>query len=248
MVTIAHISDLHCGERANPRLDAACAALNGLGADLIVATGDITHSGRNREYELARQFFAGLTAPVVACPGNHDAPVFNPVARLSAPFARFRALGLATGWDSACGVVSVRSVNTARAIQARRDWSQGVYHKDDFAALGASFSTSARFRVIACHHPPHAPSGAALSVSTRGVERALEALVGPHHFLCGHLHQAFVYEVNGARRLQVMTSPTLASERERGEAPGFRVIRFSDTCSTTVWRWTVEGYAPSPLG
>lgn len=134
MVKIAHISDLHCGEASPSRLDRARDAINSQGCDVVVATRDITHSGRRREYAVARRFFAALNAPVVGCPGNHDAPVFDPVVRLFSPFSRFEGLGLASRWDSKCGLVSIRSFNSARAVQLRWDWSQGAYVRQDFAA------------------------------------------------------------------------------------------------------------------
>lgn len=245
MVTIAHISDLHCGETPGPRLDRALDAINSLGCDVVVATGDVTHNGRRREYAVAQRFFAALNAPVVACPGNHDAPVFNPIARLLSPFVRFTRLGLASRWDSKCGLVSIRSLNSARAVQARQDWSQGVYRRRDFAALPNSFSPDASFRIIACHHPPHTPPQERMALSTRGLGRTLPLLGGTHLFLCGHLHHAADFVVDGFPHLRVMTAPTLTSKRERGEAPGFRVIAFKDFLTVTTWRWTGDGYAPA---
>lgn len=245
MVTIAHISDLHCGETPGSRLDRALDAINSIGCDVVVATGDITHNGRHREYKVAQRFFAALNAPVVGCPGNHDAPVFDPVARLLFPFSRFDGLGLASWWESRCGLVSVRSLNSARGVQARRDWSQGVYRRGDFAALSDSFSPDAKFRIIACHHPPRTPPRERMALSTRGLGRTLPLFGGAHLFLCGHLHHAADFVVDGFPHLRVMTAPTLTSKRERGEAPGFRVITFEDSLTVTTWRWTSDEYAPA---
>lgn len=245
MVTLAHISDLHCGEASHSRLDRARDAINSLGCDVVVVTGDITHSGRRREYAVARRFLADLNTPVVGCPGNHDAPVFDPMARALAPFARFDELGLATRWDSKCGSVSVRSLNSARAIQARLDWSQGAYRRRDFSNLSNSFVEGARFRIIACHHPPHGPLQMRMAISTRGAVRALTLLRGQHVILCGHLHHAADFAVEGLPHLRVMTAPTLASKRERGEAPGFRVIEFSQSLTVADWRWRGDEYSPA---
>lgn len=246
MVRVAHISDLHCGEVPARRLQYAREAINSQGSDVIVATGDITHSGRRREYEIAREFFASLNAPVVICPGNHDAPVFNPVARLFAPFARVQGLRLDSRWDSECGLVSIRAFNSARAVQARRDWSQGVYAPRDFLAMRASFPASAAFRVIACHHPPHTPPSGRMAIATRGLGRTLPLLAGEHLFLCGHLHYGAAYAVTGYPHLKVMTAPTLTSRRERGEAPGFNILHFAAGVQINTWRWTGHDYEPVP--
>jgi len=246
MVRIAHISDLHCGEMSHHRLDRARDAINSVSPDVIVVTGDITHGGRRREYVVASRFFAALRAPILGCPGNHDAPVFDPLARIWTPFQRFRGLGLASAWDSSCGTVSVRALNSACAVQARPDWSQGVYRRDDFATLAASFAPAARHRIIACHHPPHAPTPARMPIATRGRSAALSVLEGEHLFLCGHLHHSADYLVSGFAHLRVMTAPTLASTRERGEPPGFRLITISRSVTATTWRWSGGDYAPVP--
>lgn len=242
MVTIAHISDLHCGEVSHRRLDRARDAINRANPDVVVVTGDITHSGRRREYIVAKRFFASLRAPIVGCPGNHDAPVFDLVARIWTPFQRFQQLGLASAWDSSCGTVSIRALNSARAIQGRLDWSQGVYNSQDFAVF--SFAPTASHRIIACHHPPHAPSPARMSIATRGLSAALPMLRGEHLFLCGHLHHSADYRVTGFAHLRVITAPTLTSPRERGEPPGFGLIKFSSPMRATTWRWSGDEYAP----
>lgn len=144
MVRLVHISDLHCGEAPHDRLDRAPDAINSVNADIVVVTGDITRSGRRREYRVAQRFFAALRAPILACPGNHDAPVFDPFARAWTPFERFRKLGLASSWDSGCGMLSVRGLNSACAIQGRLDWSQGLSRREGFAALAATFAKGAQ--------------------------------------------------------------------------------------------------------
>lgn len=244
---LIHISDLHMGERASARLDAALAAINALAPDCIVLTGDVTHSGRQREFRLAASFLAQLRAPVVGAPGNHDAPVFNPALRLLTPFQRFYALGLLRAWDSACGLVSVRAFNSARAFQARSDWSQGVYAHDELLSLSRSFKEGAEHRVFVCHHPPHAPHFSPLRIHTLGAERALAQLSGTHLFLCGHLHRSAEFPAFGQEHLMVSTAPTLASARERGQDPGFRAMRFGAQRETQDWLWRDGHYAPHSI-
>jgi Icc protein len=80
---IAHISDLHIrrpGELAYRRVDTAahlerCIA-NILAQrpqpDIVVATGDLTDSGRPGEYEHLAKLLAPLPMPLYLVPGNHD--------------------------------------------------------------------------------------------------------------------------------------------------------------------------------
>ncbi|PZO49890.1 MAG: hypothetical protein DCF16_13865 [Alphaproteobacteria bacterium] len=81
-----------------------------------------------------------------------------------------------------------------------------------------------------------------MNLSTRGLARALPLL--EHLFLCGHLHHAGDFAVDGFSQLRVITAPTLNSTRERGEGPGFRLIALPALHMVT-WRWTGDDYAPA---
>lgn len=73
---LAHLSDLHLGER--PEHEASARALvqslQREGVDHVVVTGDITHSGHVDEYALWREVFDPLLREqkVTVVPGNHD--------------------------------------------------------------------------------------------------------------------------------------------------------------------------------
>jgi Icc protein len=87
---VATIGDLHVGEtrfgrfprvpsvpdpaRAHPMFctRAAIAELLDWGAELLVVKGDIAHSNRIAEYDLAASLFGDLPIPVMVLPGNHD--------------------------------------------------------------------------------------------------------------------------------------------------------------------------------
>jgi 3',5'-cyclic AMP phosphodiesterase CpdA len=73
---VAHLSDLHLGERPE-HTTAARALVRSLqleDVDHVVVTGDITHAGRIDEYETWLEVFAPLLAErrVTVVPGNHD--------------------------------------------------------------------------------------------------------------------------------------------------------------------------------
>jgi Icc protein len=80
---IAHISDLHIrrpGELAYGRVDTAahlqrCIAhimAQSPQPDIVVATGDLTDSGRPEEYEHLASLLSQLPMPLYVIPGNHD--------------------------------------------------------------------------------------------------------------------------------------------------------------------------------
>ncbi len=80
---IAQITDLHVVARdrlcyreipTNAQLAEAVAHINSLAPrpDVVIASGDLTDHGREDEYEVLREIFAKLAAPVFIIPGNHD--------------------------------------------------------------------------------------------------------------------------------------------------------------------------------
>ena len=226
MITIAHLSDLHFGDACPVALYDAQQALLDEAPDCIVVTGDITQAGRRSEFKQAAEWFAGLRAPVVVCPGNHDAPVYSVVSRIVEPYGRFRKLNFPTNWACVEGRAAVVAWNSARAIQARLDWSQGVHEPLDVdLALTLAHELAPRgWRILACHHPPGAPSGAPIGVRTKNaaMTRAkLEASVKTV-LLCGHVHH-FSKEAVGSSF--IVTAPTLASSREREGGRGFVLLR-----------------------
>jgi hypothetical protein len=147
-----------------------------------------------------------------------------------APFRRFEALGLASSWTDEGGRVSVQSFNSARAVQSRWDWSQGVHaQKDVEDAMARAHAGAPRgWRLLACHHPPDTPSQARLSVSTRHGVRTLESLHQAERtlLLCGHVHR-FTRTAIGVG--EIITAPTLASSRVRQDGCGFVLLRLDET-------------------
>ncbi|MFG2628994.1 phosphodiesterase [Streptomyces sp. NPDC048473] len=73
---LAHISDLHLDgtDRATDRATRVVTYLNSLTRqpDAVLVTGDIADHGAPEEYAEAARLLAGLTAPALPCPGNHD--------------------------------------------------------------------------------------------------------------------------------------------------------------------------------
>jgi 3',5'-cyclic AMP phosphodiesterase CpdA len=74
--TLVHLSDLHVGRGEPPDdvLDQICGELLRRRVDHVVVTGDVTHRGRQHEWERFRAAFAPLEAEgrLSVVPGNHD--------------------------------------------------------------------------------------------------------------------------------------------------------------------------------
>src|SRR5262245_5629759 len=74
-LTIAHLSDLHCGGQhfVPSLLERAIAEINDLAPDLVVCTGDLTTFGFRQEYTQAREYLDEITCDrMLVIPGNHD--------------------------------------------------------------------------------------------------------------------------------------------------------------------------------
>lgn len=221
-VTIAHLSDLHFGDADPNALAAAREALLRVRPDVVAISGDLTQAGRRREFEAAAKYLDSLPFPLVVAPGNHDAPVYNLLARVMYPKKRFLRLMLSTSWSDAEEGVRVRAFDTARAIQMRRDWSQGVY---DLDALDDVLDEGGRL-VLVAHHAPVTPPGAPVESDARRGESARRRM-GRHNglvLLCGHTHKFFAGRLGADGPLTII-APSLSSSRLRGEEAGFVVVQ-----------------------
>jgi 3',5'-cyclic AMP phosphodiesterase CpdA len=254
-VRLMHISDVHVGDADPAQLRAARAAAEQLRPDCIVASGDLTDAGRRREFAALAGFLAGLPAPVVACPGNHDVPVFNPLERLIRPFGRFARMahnvGLLERWASPCGLVRIEAFNSARGIQPRLDWSQGCYgHRFDAAARRlASAADGTSWQVLVCHHPPWTPPGARVASTPRLAQAARRWLSGADRLilLAGHVHGHWSLPLGPTARL--VTAPSLGSRRQRGAGAGFTVLDLGaqGAGSCQLWRFETDAFRPVGL-
>ena len=245
---IMHITDIHFGDADPGRLEAALAAMDKLKPDCIALTGDLTQAARKREFLDAGVWLRKIKPPIVAAPGNHDTPVYNLPARILDPFGRYADLGLGGFWTGGNGLVAVASVNTARGLQLRKDWSQGAFDLEDVSDAQTRLQASAPdgWRFLVCHHPPFTPTEALVESSTRRSAKALKLLTPPARtiVLCGHVHGFFLMEHPGTG-VRIVAAPSLSSSRERGAGAGFVVIDVT-AGALAIQRWRHEGNAFVP--
>jgi 3',5'-cyclic AMP phosphodiesterase CpdA len=229
VVRLAHISDLHFGAADGRALRALCEALNAARPDAVVATGDITQAGRRREFEQAAQFFRRLPRPLMAIPGNHDAPVFNPLWRFADTWGRFRRI-LKSPPGAVLDLKGARLIglNSARAAGPSLDWSRGRLSTAQIvdAARAALEAPPEALKVVALHHPMALAEGRAGQAVVARAEEALRAFgtAGVDLILTGHVHLSRADVLDGARTMVAATAGTAASTRQRGEAPSFNLI------------------------
>jgi 3',5'-cyclic-AMP phosphodiesterase len=146
---LAHISDLHFGRSAETNANAGrlCAALIESGVETVIATGDITHRGLERELAQFESTFAPLISAgrLIVIPGNHDC--------LGDDVSRTLMDGPRVQTATRPGVYVVRVDSTA---PHNRSWINGHGSLDDadLDAIDAALDAAPAgcLVVIALHH------------------------------------------------------------------------------------------------
>src|SRR5213593_629299 len=92
---VLHLSDLHFGAGDDAAIERGTPVLiERFQPELVIASGDLSHRGRQDQLIRASTFLRSLERPVLAIPGNHDIPYTFP-RRFTRPFREFERL-----WDT----------------------------------------------------------------------------------------------------------------------------------------------------
>ena len=231
--SILHFADIHFGVEDEAALATLEATIDRLEPDVVVVSGDITQTGSEEEFERAARWLEGLPGPRVICPGNHDTPMYGIIDRVLKPFDRYadyiEPLNDAHYEDDE---VVILSMNTARGVQMKLDWSVGVVDMDDLEARIARFQQSdpRKLRFLNVHHPFVYPPESPLQKETDNGPEGLRRLSDGNcdAVLSGHVHIPFVVEREpGGSELLSVSAGTL-STRRRDNDPAFNHIVVDD--------------------
>ena len=246
---LVQVSDLHRGQKEDPEVEAALAALvSRLRPEIVVASGDLTHRGRREEHERAHRFLVSLGPPVLAVPGNHDLPYTFP-ARFTSPWREFDRQWETTEPIYASPTLHVVGLNSARPFRHQG----GALTRAQLDGAGARLreGTDGACRVVVLHHQlVGAPWRAARKRPLSHRSAVLDALAadGAELILGGHIHQAAVsgrreFEIvddSGNESTVIAIAPGLGRPRphREGEARGlhvYEVARRTLTVDTYLW-------------
>jgi len=254
---VAQISDLHVvpeGERAYGRVDTGALlhrALTALASgsprpDWIVATGDLTQSGRYIEYARLREALVGVGISVLPVVGNHDSRV-----ELRRAFGDDVDLSGADGFIQyavdlgGLRLVVLDTVTTGSDepsfCNVRAEWLERALAESNAPTL------------LAMHHPPFASGIEWLEPQDPTWAAPLFGILegAPHvvRIIAGHVHRAIHGTVQG---IPVSTAPSTAHQvfpdfagrppLLSTEAPGFQLHRWADSQLTT-YTVSIPGFA-----
>ncbi len=197
--------------------------------DLVVLTGDITQRARTGQFLAARAFLNGLAPlPVLALPGNHDLPLFDLIARFSAPYGRFlRYISPSLGpiWQKQ--ELAVLGINSTRLMRHKHG-DLPVELIDEVARELEHMRH--RFKVVSLHHPL---TDLGAEDRNNRVRHAKEAIArwseaGADLFLGGHIHlPSCVAGGHPGKQTVFVQAGTAVSTRRRGCCPNsYNIIRF----------------------
>ena len=247
MSALLQISDPHFGT-VRPEVAQALLALHrATQPELVVLSGDITQRGRRSQFAEARAFFDQLAAPaLLALPGNHDIPLFNPLLRLFLPYANYaRAFGsdLAPAFESPS--LLVIGVNTTRRLRHVDGEVSGT--QVERVAQRLRRATSLQLRIVVTHQPVHVIREQDEENLLHGHEVAVRAWseAGADVIMGGHIHLPYVSLMADRhsglhRRIWAVQAGTALSTRVRRSAPNsVNILRYAgalpQTCAVERW-------------
>ncbi len=196
MPTLIHASDIHFGR---PHLPAAAEAflraVQEVGPDGIVISGDLTQRAKREEFAEAASFLKRLPdVPVVVTPGNHDVPLYRVFERLFTPYRNYREfiderLNTITRMPGATVVALNTAAPRTAIVNGRLKEEQLRFAEDAFAE-----TPEADLRIMVCHHhlapAPDYEGDKALPNARRILTRFQD--MGVEMTLGGHLHRAYI--------------------------------------------------------
>lgn len=255
MARIAHLSDLHFGAEHPALVAALTATLNADPPDLVAISGDLTLGARSAEFAAARAFIAGLRAPVLAVPGNHDITPYVLTERFLDPYGRWRRhIAPETEPVFEDGRIGVVGLNTARRGGPYLDWSRGRIDAGRLARCEARLAAlpPGRLRIVVAHHPLLAPGARPGARVVGGASAALAAFARQRVrlVLSGHLHIGGVSPAPADAMAEggplLVLAATATSWRLRGEPNAYNEIRIGEDDRVTVLVRTWNGTSWGP--
>jgi 3',5'-cyclic AMP phosphodiesterase CpdA len=245
---VLHLSDLHYGAGDDDAIERGTPVLvERFDPELVIASGDLSHRGRESQLNRASQFLRSLGPPILAIPGNHDIPYTFP-ARFTRTFREFERQ-----WGTAEPTYSSPTLHVV-GLNSVRPWRQqsGGVRTSRLRAAEERLreAEASAFQIVVLHHHLIGAPWRSRKKPVARRNHVLAALVaaGADLILAGHIHQAAVSErhefviTRGEERGAVVSvAPGLGQPRPKreGEARGVHLYEIEAdrlAVRTYVWR------------
>ena len=215
-ITIAQMSDLHCGSPhfVPSLLERAIAEINEIQPDVVVVSGDLTGDGFRQEFQTAREYLDRVECRrLIVIPGNHDSR--------NVGYVHFEEL-----FGDRAAHMNVNGVAIVAIDSTEPDLDHGTIGRGRYGWIEDCFSDASAFlRIFVLHHH-------LLPVPGTGRERnvvhdagdALECLqrADCHLVLSGHKHVPYAWRLED---LFVVNAGTVCTTRLRGKTkPCYNLI------------------------
>jgi 3',5'-cyclic AMP phosphodiesterase CpdA len=147
---VLHLSDLHYGAGEDAAIERGAPILiERFEPELVIASGDLSHRGREDQLARASRFLHALERPVLAVPGNHDIPHSFP-GRFTRTFREFERQ-----WETTEPTFSSPSLYAIglNSVRAWRHQSGGIRDGQlKSAAERLREAADGSFRIVVLHH------------------------------------------------------------------------------------------------
>lgn len=247
MALLIQISDPHFGTEQPPVAEALTRLVQAQAPQLLILSGDITQRARRGQFRAARAFVDRLGIPgMLAIPGNHDIPLFNPLARLLWPYANYRReFGHDLEPVFATGGILAIAINTTRNYRH----TDGAISAAQIERVAARLAQAGKrqLRIVVTHQPVCVIRAEDRPDLARNHAAAIRrwAAAGADLILGGHIHLPYVCALDSQyddlpRRLWAVQAGTAVSRRIRHEAGNsVNLIRYGETQphAFTIERW-----------
>ena len=217
MTRLLHISDLHFGAVNDRLMDPLLALAHRMQPDAVIVSGDLTQRARGAEFREAAAFLARFGLPVLAVPGNHDAPLYNLPMRLLAPFRGYlQQINPVLEPVLMLPGAVVAGVNTANPMV----WKAGRLRSASAQALARAFGAvpAGLVRIAVMHHAP-VPAADGTPADLHDPAAVLRDLIaaGTDIVLSGHTHMPLFGAAEMAGRILFLQVGTAISTRLKTE-------------------------------
>lgn len=249
MTVLLQISDPHFGTEQPPVVRALLDLVGEIRPTIVVLSGDITQRARRAQFAAARRFVQQLAAPqVIAIPGNHDIPLFNPIARALFPYANYaRAFGSALEPQFESEALLAICVNTTRPGRHKDgEVSQEQIERVSQRLRGAAHD---QLRIVITHQPVHVIREQDIENLLHGHEAAVRAWsqAGVDIIMGGHIHLPYIRPLTERfldlpRKAWAVQAGTAVSHRIRDNVPNsINVVRHRrGELACAVERWDFD--------